>query len=126
MAYQALVYINNTAVPGKPTKYNVGSYDLDSSDSERSETGYLIRNRVRQGIPKLELSYTVNSDMVAQIAAMLTGAKFSVRFYNPHTNAYVTQDMYVGDRSCSLKKYLGTEPGLSQMLWEYSFNLVAY
>ena len=121
---QPLIYINNRALPN-PTKYNVPTHDLDSSDTTRNEQGVLIRNRVRQGVVKVELSWTVTASVVATIAPLVRPDKVVARFFNPQTGQYETANLYVGDRTCSMVAYT-EEMSPLESLWEYSFNLVEY
>lgn len=108
-----------------PTKYIVPASDLDSTETTRTEEGYLVRNRVRQGVTKVELGWTTTSSVIASIAPLVEPASIDVRFYNPHTASFVEKTLYVGDRSCVLSLYTN-DMSLNNMLWEYSFNLIEY
>lgn len=119
-----LISINNTALPA-PTKYNVPTHDLDSSDTTRNEQGILIRNRVRQGVVKIELSWTATSSVIAQIAPLVEPEKVTAQYFNPQSNQFETANLYVGDRSCNLVMYTDGMD-LADALWEYSFNLIEY
>lgn len=119
-----LLYIDDQYFPS-PTKYNVLMSDLDSSETTRNENGVLVRNRVRQGVSKVELSFTVKGWQAQIMMACIEPAQVTVKFYDPRANTYREATMYVGDRSCTMKRFL---PGdaVSDILWEVSFNLVEY
>lgn len=122
MAYTPLVYINDQALP-PPTKYNPVFSDLDSSDSTRSETGVLYRNRIRGSIKKLELGFTVTSAKASQILQALKPATLSVKAFDLESCSYVTSTMYCSDRNAPLRAYTGEENILDAM-WDLSFSLV--
>lgn len=119
-----LVYINNVGLPN-PTKYSVPLSDLDSSDTSRNELGELVRNRVRQGIRKIELSWVLRGSQVPGLLKLIKPAKFRVRFLDPNTFTYQEANMYVGDRSCSMKLYTD-DMDVDETLWDISFNLIEY
>ena len=54
----ALISINGVEMP-MPTSYSMPMDDVESGDSARSESGVLVRNRVRQGLFQLDLSWRV-------------------------------------------------------------------
>lgn len=119
-----LLYIDGQYFPC-PTKYNVQLSDLDSSDTTRNESGQLVRNRVRQGVTKIELSYLVEGWQSRVMLECIKPAKVTVKFYDPRQDTQREAIMYVGDRSCVMQRFL---PGdsISDIMWEVSFNLVEY
>ena len=119
-----LLYVDGQYFPS-PTKYNVLMSDLDSSDTARNEQGVLVRNRVRQGVTKIELAYIVSGKQAQTIMACIEPAQVAVRFYDPRQGIYREATMYVGDRTCSMKRFL-PEDSIDSVLWEVAFNLVEY
>ena len=119
-----MLSINGTALP-LPTKYDVGISDLDSSDTSRNEKGVLTRNRVRQGVTKISVGFTVRGSQTASILKLVEPAKVAVTYFDPRTSVTRTIQAYVGDRSCTLKVYL-PEMAIEDMWWEISFSLVEY
>lgn len=119
-----MITIDGTTLP-KPTKYNVTMSDLDSADSARNEAGVLTRNRIRQGVTKIELAFIVKGYQTAQLLALVEPAQISVEFYDPRNPEPRTINAYASDRSCVLKVY-DPSMGPSNMLWEVSFNLIEY
>lgn len=124
MSARTLVYINGVALPN-PTTYNVPMTDIDSSDTMRNERGELIRNRVRQGVSKIELAWTLRSPELASLLEAITPARMSVKFFDPNTYAYKTATMYVGDRTCTMRVYT-PYMDFDDIVWDCSFNLIEY
>lgn len=120
----ALLSINNVDMP-KPTTYQVGVQDLDSAESVRSESGVLHRDRVRAGVRKLELGWTVRTAESSKILKAVSGESFTVKFFDPQQNSVETATMYAGDKTVSLKNLIG-DIGAATTLWEISFNLIEF
>lgn len=122
----ALLTINGTVMPD-PTTYSVPMTDMESSDSAYSESGVRIRNRIRQGIVTLELSWRVNSADAATILSAIEPSKVSVGYLDPKTGIMQTADMFVEDRSCNLLVHENNSAdNTNTNWWEISFNLVEY
>lgn len=108
-----------------PTKYIVSMSDLDSSDTTRSEAGVLVRNRVRQGVTKIELAFTIRGSEAAQVLDLIVPEMVHVVYYDPRTAESREIDAYVGDRSSTMLQY--TEGmSIDDILWEIAFNLIEY
>lgn len=106
--------------PPAPTKYSLDIQDIDSEDTGRGETGYMTRERVREGIYKLSLGFTnITSDDVLDIKEAISPEKISVTLFD---GSEVTVDMYVGNRTLDLKM-IDDE---SNCYWDMSFNLTQY
>ena len=122
----ALLTINDIAMPD-PTTYSVPMTDMESSDSAYSESGVRIRNRIRQGIVTLELSWRVNDTDAAIILGAIEPSKVNVGYLDPKTGIIRTADMFVEDRSCNLLVHENnTADEANANWWEISFNLVEY
>lgn len=119
-----LLNINNVDMP-KPTSYSVIVQDLDSSESVRSESGMLHRDRIRAGIRKIEVSWTVRTADISKILQASAGESFSVKFFDPQENKIKTATMYASDRKPELK-VLTTDTGATSALWDLSFSLVEF
>ena len=119
-----MIKINGKLLPN-PTKYKASFSDLDSSDSTRNELGVLTRNRIRAGVVKLELGFTLKGSEVQAILDSVQPAKVSVEYTDTFQAAPKTIQAYVGDRSCELKKKT-SEGHPEEDLWEVSFNLIEY
>ena len=101
--------------------------DMESSDSAYSESGVRIRNRIRQGIVTLELSWRVNDTDAAIILGAIEPSKVNVGYLDPKTGIIRTADMFVEDRSCNLLVHENNTAGEANAnWWEISFNLVEY
>lgn len=119
-----MLYINEVHMPN-PSKYDVQFSDLDSSESARNEQGVLLRNRIRQGVAKISVSWKVRGDKIATIIGAIEPAELEVKYFDPRKNAYGEATMYSSDRNCQLVLYT-EDMDFSQALWEISMNLIEY
>ena len=117
-----IITIDGVVLPA-PTSLSVSMSDLDSPDTTRNEQGVLQRDRVREGVYKVELEFNVKKGNEIQlIESAIKNAKLSVTF--PDTTGRITKEMYVGDRSKNVVLYNG---GVSdEIRWDLRFNLVEY
>lgn len=120
----AMIKIDGVEMP-TPTTYSVPMSDMNSSDSAYSESGVRFRNRIRQGIVKLELAWRVGGSDASKLLSAIEPSKVGVEYYDPRTSTYQTADMMVEDRSCKLVT-LGNEQAPDKNLWDISFSLVQY
>lgn len=118
----ALLTIGGVAMP-EPVEYKVSLQDLDSENSNRSETGKLHRDRIRAGVYKIEAAWIVTKAQLKRITDATSGARFSVRFFDPTKANYTTASMYAGDKSGSLKANAVND---NNSLWALSFNMIEY
>lgn len=119
----ALITIGGVDMPS-PAAYSVTLQDIDSENTQRTETGLLIRDRVRAGVYRIQVTWQVEHPKIKTITDAVAPAKFTVTFFDPTTNTYPTKEMYSGDRSGELKVYKASNP--SDSLWELSVSLVEY
>lgn len=119
----AIIKIGSTDMPA-PTKYTVTLQDIDSANTARTETGELIRDRIRAGVYKIGVTWLVEHTQIKTITDAIAPDKFQVTFFDPTTNTNKTCDMYCGDRSGELKHYKATDP--SRSLWEITTSLIQY
>jgi hypothetical protein len=119
----AIITIGSTDMP-EPATYGVTLQDIDSSNTGRTETGLLIRDRIRAGVYKIQVSWQVEHSQIKIITDALAPDKFQVTFFDPTTNTNKTCDMYCGDRSGELKRYRPDDT--SKSLWELSVSLIEY
>ena len=92
----ASVTIGTTPLPA-PSKFAPSCFDIDAEGTKRNEQGYLQRDRVRQGLYRLELEWTgITSAQASTIDTATAPSTFSVTFDTPA--GQVTKTMYVGDR----------------------------
>lgn len=119
-----MIKINGKQLPN-PTKYRVSIADLDSSDSARNEAGVLVRNRIRDGVTKIELGFTLRGSDVSRVLEAVQPAQVTVEYYDPRVFEYRTIQAYVGDRSNDIKMCL-ENTSVEDILWDVSFNLIEY
>lgn len=116
----AIITIDGVDLPA-PSSFKIQQSDLDSSDTNRNEEGYLQRDRIRQGIYKLELEWKgITNAQLAIILNTIKPASVAVKF--PTENGLVTKTMYVGNRNIEVARYKGT----NDIRWNLSFNLTEY
>ena len=106
--------------PPTPTEYSLDVQDIDSSDTGRGETGYMMRERVREGIYKLSLAFTnITSDDVLAIKEAISPEQLEVTLFD---GSSVTVNMYAGNRTLKLKSI----DDQSTCFWDMSFSLTEY
>lgn len=117
----AMISINGVDLPA-PSTFKLPKFDLDSSDTNRNELGILQRDRVRQGIYKIELGWKgITSPELYTIETAVEPASIQVTFPGP-TGA-ITKTMYAGDRNIEMVKY---DRDHNKTRWDISFNLTEY
>ena len=120
----ALITIVGVAMPMRNT-YSIPMEDLEAGDTARSESGVLVRHRVRQGICKLDLAWRLGGADAATLLSAIVPSKVTVAYYDPRTGTTSEADMYVESRSCSMVRYTESESP-EDILWDISFSLVQY
>ena len=120
----ALLIIDGVAMP-TPNSYSIPMDDLESGDSARSESGVLVRNRVRQGIFQLDLAWRVGGEAAATLLGAIVPSTVTVNYYDPRTGTMNEADMYVESRSCAMVNYTESNDP-NDILWDISFSLVQY
>ena len=110
------IKINNKTMPGGITKYSVKLSDIDGSNSGRSESGKMNRERIRANIAAIDLEWKmISTTELSTITTAIAGESFDVSyFYGSWKNA----EMYAGDRSVDLTYIDG------EAFWTISFSLV--
>ncbi|HOA80071.1 MAG TPA: hypothetical protein PKK61_03275 [Defluviitaleaceae bacterium] len=117
----ALISIDGVDLPS-PSTMKMPNFDLDSSDTNRNELGILQRDRVRQGIFKIELEFKgITSSQLALIKSAIEPAEINVTF--PSEIGLQTKKMYAGDRNIEMVKY---DEDYNKIRWNISFNLTEY
>lgn len=80
--------------------YSVTVSDLDSENSTRSETGVLNRDRIRAGIYKLAVKWSLTTSELETLLNAISGDSFDVKFF---FGELLTKKMYASDKSINLK-----------------------
>ena len=130
-----LIEIGDVLMPA-PLTYEIPLDDLDSSDSSVSESGVQIRNRVREFVRKINLSWRVGGADATTVLLASKPDKVKVKFfdptidptdeaYDPTQSLYTTAYMFVQSRSCSLVR-LDNTVEREGSLWDISFTLIEY
>jgi hypothetical protein len=116
----ALISIDGVDLPA-PSTIKMPQSDLDSADTNRNEEGYLQRDRIRQGVYKLELEWKgITNAQLATILETIKPASVEVTFPTPVGR--VTKTMYAGNRNIEIARYKND----NDIRWNLSFNLTEY
>ena len=107
-----------------PVSYSVTASDLDSSESGRSESGYMSRERIRGGVKKLNATWRVTTDELLELTSAISAPALNVTFFFP-ANGYYAENvtMYAGDRSLNL---ITNIDGENAAQWDFSVNFIKY
>ncbi len=116
--------VDDVALP-TPTYYRVGTADIDSSDSSRSdETGVMHRKRVRAGVKTCEVKWTLNGSQADALHVSLAEPVLSVSLLDPAACGYYSCEMYAKElKSVFYQQQNGSTSG---SYWEISCRLVEY
>lgn len=103
--------------PACPSKYSVELSDMDGENSNRSETGYMNRDRVRAGIYKLKLGWTnLTTKETNALLNAVSPESVTITFF---FGGNVSAEMYVGNRTIDMKS--NNDDG--NCYWDVSFNM---
>lgn len=120
--YQELMSVDGVKLP-PPRTYGVSLQDIDSSDTGRSETGVMFRNRVRSNVYKIQATWRLKRTDLATIITAITPVSFRVTFFDPNTLTSQTHTMYAGDRSSTMVK---NDDDPNETWWDFSVNFVEF
>lgn len=113
-----ILTIDGVALPA-PNEYQVSLSDLDSEDTGRTETGLLVRARVRGGIAKITAAWQALSTAdCAKILNATAPDRFEVRYF---FGTEQVAGMYAGERTAALRAARD-----SQAVWEIRLSLIEY
>ncbi|MCM1335311.1 MAG: hypothetical protein NC084_12860 [Bacteroides sp.] len=102
--------------------YSADLEDIDADDTARSETGKLIRNRLRAKVIKLSVTHKLDGDRVAKVARDIGDATVELTVFCPASEAaeegYVTAEFYVS--KISSRMIVLSE----KSWWEVSYNAI--
>lgn len=114
------IIINGYKAP-PPRTYQVQAADLDSDETNRSESGYLHRDRLRQGVYKIIATWRVDVTTLKALTESVEPTFFTVEFIDLTRCRRVTATMYAGDRSATVVK---TADNIGEVLVDFSVNLI--
>ena len=113
-----ILLIGGVTLPA-PNEYKVQLSDLDSSDTGRTEDGVMMRNRVREGIAKISVSWAaVSTADCTKILNAVTADSLDVSYFFGEMRS---ARMYAGDRTADLR---AARDG--QAVWDVALNLVEF
>lgn len=117
----SLINVNGTRLP-TPSVYRVSRQDLDSANSGRNERGILLRDRVREGVIKVELEWrAINNSQATLIINAVKPSKMGVTLLVEGRQQ--SFQMYRGDIKSELIRYMDST---NKMAWNVSFNLIEF
>lgn len=113
------IKINGAALPA-PTTCTISEYDIDSASSGRGESAHMFRERIRENVCKIDLSWNGASPEAAKaIRAAIADAFFEVSVW--FLGKERTMTMYAGDRSYN--PHFTDNNGEKLERWDISFSL---
>lgn len=122
MGISNYITIGNYTAP-TPISYEVQRADLDSDETNRSESGYLHRCRVREGVYKVIATWRITGSQLESLTEALSPASFSATFLDLTSCTYQTRTMYAGDKSASV--VLGSSEA-GEILVDFSCNIIEF
>ena len=113
------IKINGVALP-TPTTCSISEYDIDSASSGRGESAYMLRERIRENVCKIDLAWNGASPEDAKaIRVAIADAYFEVSVW--FLGEERTMTMYAGDRSYT--PHFTDNNGEKLERWDISFSL---
>lgn len=114
----------DTVEMANPAEYKVSVNDLDSENTARAEDGLLQRDRVREGVYRIDATWRgLTRAELKAITDAISPVSFSVTFFDPTQSTDTTATMYSGEKSGSLSLYK-SEGGESY--WDFTCALIEY
>ncbi|MGN0648441.1 MAG: hypothetical protein ACI4J3_07420 [Oscillospiraceae bacterium] len=113
------IKINGVTLP-VPTTCSISEYDIDSASTGRGESAYMMRERIRGNVCKIDLAWNGASPADAKaIRAAIADAFFEVTVW--FLGEERTMTMYAGDRSYT--PHFTDHNGEKLERWDISFSL---
>lgn len=116
-----IIQAGGTWLPGI-SSYSISLEDIDSEDTTRSESGKMIRRRLRAKVIKLSVTHLVDMDKMAAIAEKIGETTVELKVYCPArsdaVNGYVTANFYVS--KVTTRMIVLQE----KSWWEVSYNAI--
>lgn len=104
------------------SSYSADLEDIDADDTARSETGKLIRNRLRQKVIKLSVTHRIDAEKVAALAEKIGDETVKLMVFCPASEfaneGYVTAEFYVSKITTRMISLSGVS------WWEVSYNAI--
>lgn len=116
--------INGVAMP-TPKVYTIQRSDLDSDNTNRSEAGYLTRNRVRGNVYKVMCEWRLRENDLKLLNSALSPDIFMAEIYDGTTGLYLTlPKCYASaDRPSTL---VLPQDDPRQNIWDFKCDIIEY
>lgn len=102
-----------------PSKFDVLTQDLHAESTTRTEAGYMVINRIRADVYKLECGWTaITETNLNTIRTAISPVTVSVTFSDANGTVR-TKTFYTGDKKAEPRKLFD-----SDKRWDFSFNMV--
>lgn len=103
--------------------YSADLEDIDGEDTARSESGKLIRNRLRPKVIKLSVTHRLEADEVATVAEEIGDATVELTVFCPASefadeDGFVAAEFYVSKITTHMISLSG------KSWWEVSYNAI--
>lgn len=117
-----LISKNGEWFPGI-SSYSADLEDIDADDTARSETGKMIRNRLRPKVIKLSVTHKLDADRVKTTAEAIGDATVELTVFCPASEfadegGFVTAEFYVSKITTRMISLSGVS------WWEVSYNAI--
>lgn len=109
----------------KADKYSVTTSDLDGPNTKRTESGRLIRDRIRADVYKVDLGFDrITTDKLEELLQAISPVAFEVEFYDPTSpTKYRAKTMYA---SAEKKREIVKRLSEDETYWSFSVSLIEY
>ncbi len=106
----------------KISTYSISLEDIDSDDTTRSESGKLIRKRLRKKVIKLSITHIADGDSIAAIAQKIGDTTIELTVLCPASEEavenYVASEFYVSKITTEMISLQG------KTWWKLSYNAI--
>lgn len=111
-----------------PSEYEFTEADFDSADSTRSETGVLIRKRIRRGVHTVLCRWSaISTENLRKIMNAVKTEKLNVSVFDPLSTAADHMTTYTGYAQTTRKaKIVIPRYNPDDTLWSYECSFIEY
>lgn len=106
----------------KISSYSISLEDIDSEDTTRSESGKLIRKRLREKVIKLSITHIADADTIAAIAQKIGDTTVELTVLCPASpnasDGFVDSEFYVSKITTEMISLQG------KSWWKVSYNAI--
>ncbi len=126
-ATQIYLKLDGVKMP-TPSKYEYTEADFDSSDSARSETGVLIRKRIRRGVRTIKCTWdTLTTENLNILLKAVEPETLQVEVFTPKSTSADHLEKYTGYAQATRTSSI-IIPRINPMdtLWKFECSFIEY